>query len=131
MKFIAALFFTFLCVVLFMANTGQQTIVMDIKNALPYGDKIGHICMYGSLTLFTNYAFKFRYFGKSKMNQYGAVLVLLFSTTEEFSQIFFATRTFSLSDMAANLTGVTVFTLLSIYIGKHSRRYNQRLVTSY
>ena len=111
-----------------MANTGQQSIVMDIKNALPYGDKIGHIGMYGSLTLFANYAFKFRYFGNNKMNQYGAVLALFFSTTEEFSQIFIVTRSFSLSDMAANLTGVTVFTLLSIYLGKQSSRYNQRLI---
>ncbi|WNC68881.1 VanZ family protein [Thalassotalea nanhaiensis] len=130
MKLIAALFFTFLCVVLFMANTGQQSIVMDIKNSLPYGDKIGHFCMYGSLTLFANYAFKFRYFTANKMNQYGTVLVLLFSTTEEFSQIFIATRTFSFADMAANFTGITLFTLLSIYLGKQSNRYNQRLIIS-
>ncbi|WOH36777.1 VanZ family protein [Thalassotalea fonticola] len=130
MKFIAALFFTFLCVVLFMANTGQQSIVMDIKNSLPYGDKVGHIFMYGSLTFLANYAFKFRYFGNIKMNQYGAVLVLLFSTSEEFSQIFIATRTFSLFDLTANLTGIAVFTLLSIYLGKQSSRYNQRLLTA-
>ncbi|OUS28162.1 hypothetical protein A9Q98_07890 [Thalassotalea sp. 42_200_T64] len=135
MKFIAVLFFAFLCLILFMTNTGQQSFVLDIRNAIPNGDKVGHICMYGSLAFFANFAFRFRSFKFNHIagkvfNQYGTLLVLLFSTIEEFSQIFIATRTFSLYDMAANLTGITLFTLLSLQLGKYSSRYNQRLLTS-
>ena len=109
-----------------MANTGQETIVVSIQQALPYGDKIGHVCMYGSLTLFANYAFRFRFFGNKLVNQYGSILVLLFSTSEEFSQMFIATRTFSWLDMTANFTGIILFTLLSMLIGKQSKRYSRR-----
>ncbi|KGK00474.1 VanZ family protein [Thalassotalea sp. ND16A] len=133
MKFIAVLFFAFLCLVLFMTNTGQHSFVLDIRHAIPNGDKVGHICMYGSLAFFANFAFRFRTFKFRSLigkvfSQYGTALVLLFSTMEEFSQMFIATRTFSLYDMAANLTGITVFTLFSLYLGKYSSRYNQRLL---
>ena len=128
MKFIALLFFIFLCCIEFMSNTGQVMIVNEIKNAIPYGDKVGHFAIYGLLTLFTNYAFKFRHLGGNVINQYGAVLVLLISTTEEFSQLLFPVRTFSLLDIMANISGVVVFTLLSMHLGKNSRRYNQRLL---
>lgn len=130
MKFIALLFFILLCGIEFMSNTGQDMIVNEIANAIPYGDKVGHFGIYGLLTLFTNYAFKFRHFGDNVINQYGALLVLLFSTSEEFSQLFFSLRTFSLLDMLANVSGVVVFTLLSMHLGKNSRRYNQRLLNN-
>ena len=130
MKFIALLFFIFLCGIEFMANTGQDIIVNDIKNAIPFGDKVGHFGIYGLLTLFANYAFKFRHFAGKVMNQYGAVLVIVISTAEEFSQLFLPMRTFSLLDIMANFSGVLVFTLLSMHLGKNSRRYNQRLLNT-
>lgn len=130
MKFIAILFFILLCCIEFMANTGQDMIVINIKNAIPFGDKVGHFGLYGLMTLFANYAFKFRYIGANVMNQYGALLVILVSTTEEFSQLFFPMRTFSLLDIMANLSGVVIFTLLSMQLAKNSRRYNQRLLNN-
>ena len=112
-----------------MANTGQENVLFEIKQAVPYGDKIGHFFVYGMMTLFANYAFKFRYFANNKFNQYGAVVVIAFTTFEEFSQLLFSTRTFSLYDMIANLAGIGLFTIVSIYMGQQSKRYNHNLVT--
>ncbi|TRX55124.1 VanZ family protein [Thalassomonas sp. M1454] len=120
MKYLAILGLFLLCFVQFRANAGQDVIVESIKNAIPFGDKVGHFFMYGLLAFAMNFALKFRSFGKSLISQHGAVVILMISSVEEFSQMFVATRTFSLLDLTANFCGVLVFTWLAIKVDSYA-----------
>ncbi|WP_211183440.1 VanZ family protein [Thalassotalea sp. Y01] len=130
MRLIAALMLVFICSLLFMANTGQDNLFFEFKRGIPFGDKVGHFMLFGSLAMFANFAFRFRHLAKTSVLQYGALLVLSLSTIEEFSQIFISTRTFSFYDLAANFLGISLFTILSIGLGKLIPRYNRRLLKS-
>ncbi|WP_371374826.1 VanZ family protein [Thalassotalea aquiviva] len=128
MKLVAVIFFTLLCSVLVDADLGKQNAIFTLKDSIPFGDKVGHFLMYGVLALLANFAFKFRFIWQNQTYQLGSLLVLIFSLSEEFSQLLFATRTFSVADIMANVVGITFFTWLSLQCGKQIPRYNTRLV---
>ncbi|MDN3652302.1 VanZ family protein [Thalassotalea ponticola] len=128
MRLIATLMLIFIIGLLFMANTGQDNVFFQLKRDLPFGDKIGHFMLFGGLAMLANFAVRFRHVAGFTWLQYGSVAVLALSTLEEFSQIFITTRTFSLYDLAANFLGISLFTVLSIALGKAIPRYNQRLL---
>ncbi|QBY04109.1 trypsin [Thalassotalea sp. HSM 43] len=130
MRLIAALMLVFICSLLFMANTGQDNMFFEFKRGIPFGDKVGHFMLFGGMAMLTNFALRFRHVSKSSLLQFGSLLVLALSTMEEFSQIFISTRTFSFYDLAANFLGISLFTLISLELGKISSRYNQRLLKS-
>ncbi len=81
--------------------------------AFPYGDKVGHFLIMGALTLAANLIFSAR-----KVNLgstpvlLGSLLVFMGVTVEEFSQIFFQSRTFSLVDLAFSYLGILAADLL-------------------
>lgn len=126
MKLIAAIFFSLFCVILFMANTGQDQVIGEIRDLVPFGDKVGHVVIYGGLTLLVNYAFSFRHFANKLLQQYGSLLVLGFSFLEECSQYFIVTRTFSMMDMLANVIGISLFTVISMFCAKQAVKANIR-----
>ncbi len=130
MKLVALLFFVCYFAIQFLANSGQDFFINDIKNSLPYGDKVGHFFIYGLLALVVNYALKFRYFAGILLNQYGTLFILALSITEECSQLFITTRTFSLLDLVANFSGIMVFTWLSLKFGVGSAGYKQGMLNS-
>lgn len=118
LKVVTLIFLALLCFVLFQANTGAATLISDIERLIPFGDKLGHFFIYGTLALLANFSCGFRYVFASPMNQWGSLFALIFSSAEEFSQLLFATRTFDLFDMMANFSGITAFTLLSLLLSK-------------
>jgi VanZ family protein len=93
---------------------------LQVWNDLPYGDKAGHFILYGILTLLVDLAL-FR----SRPNRSrelltvtsGLILALLIGL-EEFSQQYFADRTFSLMDLAASYLGVIFFSWLALRIAR-------------
>lgn len=98
-----------------MANTGQSSLFFDLVKAIPYGDKIGHVFLFGFLTLGANVATKFKVVKTRKINiLLGTVVVTLFVLIEEFSQHFSATRTFDTQDLMADTVGIIIFTVISI-----------------
>lgn len=110
----ALLFFLFICTVIIMADNNSDSILFDIVRSLPYGDKLGHILLYGALTTLMVIALKFKTISIRKMNvQLGSILVLSFAFIEEITQLFLVNRTFDLNDIVSDVIGVVVFTVIT------------------
>lgn len=119
MKWITILFVLFIILIIALADTGNLGILKHV-NRLPYGDKAGHFILYGILTLLIDLtlfqAFPLRSPGLIIMIS-GLVLALLIGL-EEFSQQYFAERTFSVRDLIAGYVGIIFFSWLAFRIKK-------------
>jgi VanZ family protein len=120
MKWLTILFTLFIILIIVLADMGRLGILYQI-NRLPWGDKIGHFVLYGILVLLVDLSL-FRLLPPSPSRRQsrrwiavisGLVLALLIGV-EEFSQQFFANRTFSLGDLSASYLGVIVFSWLAL-----------------
>lgn len=99
------LLFTFICWIIFQADTGKPNFFIDAIRNIPGGDKLGHLWLYGLLALLLSYAWRHnprRYLGMPV----GCALVLAFAIVEETSQAFFPARTLDFADVAADYIGV-------------------------
>ncbi|MCK5898357.1 MAG: VanZ family protein [Methylococcales bacterium] len=120
----AIAFFSFIVWVIYMANTGGSSIFFDFIKTIPYGDKLGHIGLFGVLTLIVNVGFKYHSFRLISLNFYsGTVIVSVFVILEEASQFFIPKRTFDLYDLLSDATGIVIFTGLAHYL---NRTYNSK-----
>ncbi|KGJ96014.1 VanZ family protein [Colwellia psychrerythraea] len=121
-------FFCFILWVIYLANTGQHSIFFQIIAGMPYGDKLGHFCLFGVLTLATNLAFKFKSFNFYSMQLFlGTILVFSFVVIEEFSQYFIPNRSFDLIDLSADFIGIAFFTFVTSYLNKIKLRSKSSL----
>lgn len=110
------LLFFFILWVIFMADTGQPLIFFDLVRTLPYGDKIGHLALFGTLTLGANIGSALRTVRIGPLHVYiGTLGVLLFAVAEEASQYYFPTRTLDGMDLLADVIGIGGATLISCY----------------
>jgi VanZ family protein len=107
MKILTALFTLFILVVILLADMGRLG-VLEVLYRFPYGDKAGHFFLYGILTFLVNLtALRSRRFSDPKRAALTATLILaLLVAAEEFSQRYFANRTFSLSDLVFGYAGM-------------------------
>ena len=110
MRYFAALFLAFIVGLIVFADAD---LLPDFVNAIydfPNGDKVGHFVLYGLLNFFITRAFL-----SSLPTRRGGwvtlsvgLILALFIALEEFSQKYFASRTFSYSDLFASFLGVIV-----------------------
>ena len=110
MRYFAALFLAFIIGLIVLADAD---LLPDFINAIydfPNGDKVGHFILYGLLNFFIT-----RVFLSSLPTRRGGwvtlsvgLILALFVALEEFSQMFFSARTFSLLDLTASLLGIIV-----------------------
>ncbi len=110
MRYFAALFLAFIIGLIVLADAD---LLPDFINAIydfPNGDKVGHFVLYGLLNFFITRAFL-----SSLPTRRGGwvtlsvgLILALFVALEEFSQMFFSARTFSLLDLTASLLGIIV-----------------------
>lgn len=110
MKKTAVLFTIFILCLVILADTGNLTGPMRVINDFPYGDKFGHFILYGLLNFFVTRAFLSSLPSRSRgwvTLSVGLILSFIIAL-EEFSQKYFATRTFSYLDLAASLPGVFI-----------------------
>jgi VanZ family protein len=128
MKWLAILFAFLLLVIIVLADMGALPRYLQLINDLPYGDKAGHFMLYGILTLLVDLALfrlppdpsaALRMSRRLLAIKSGLVLALLIGL-EEFSQQFFADRTFSLSDLAASYLGLIFFSWLALRLDRKS-----------
>ncbi|NRB40461.1 MAG: VanZ family protein [Pseudomonadales bacterium] len=118
---ISSCFFLFILWIIYLANTGQQSIFFEFVRLIPYGDKVGHLSIFGFLTLLANFSSKFKTFSFGKINVFwGTSAVFVFVTIEELSQYFIATRTLDIYDYTADMIGILLFTCLSCILAKRS-----------
>ncbi len=107
-------FFSFLLWVIVAADSGAPNYFLQQAGSLPYGDKIGHVLLFGALALLLNFATKARQVALGPVRLYlGVVLTLGFALLEEGSQLLFPSRSFELLDILADLLGVALATALT------------------
>lgn len=110
MRYFAALFLAFIIGLIVLADAG---LLPDFINAIydfPNGDKVGHFILYGLLNFFITRAFlsalPTRRGGWVTLSV--GLILALFVALEEFSQMFFVARTFSLLDLTASFLGIVI-----------------------
>ncbi len=106
-------FFLFLIWIIVDADLGTQNFFVNFAHSIPLGDKIGHLCIFGSLTLLFNYALRcttIQLFGFNVLK--GSFGVLIFALVEEASQLFFPTRTFDTLDILSDIIGILMASIL-------------------
>ena len=124
----AVAFFCFILWVIYLANTGQNSVFFQFVASIPYGDKLGHFCLFGLLTLATNLAFRFKAFQFYSIKLFlGTILVSSFVIIEEFSQYFIPNRSFDLIDLSADFVGIVFFTIVTSYLNKITLRSKKAL----
>jgi VanZ family protein len=117
--FLSLCFFAFILWIIFLANTGQDSIFFELVAAIPYGDKLGHFCLFGVLTFGANFAFRLKTLNAYGVRLYiGAIVVFTFALLEELSQFFMAERTLDVLDLSADLVGIVAFSLFTSFIVK-------------
>ena len=117
---IAVGFFLFIVWIIYLANTGGNSIFFDFVRTLPYGDKLGHASLFGFLTLVAVIGLRFRSLKLGKLRiYYGVAAVVLFVVCEELSQAFIPSRTFDFIDLVADMVGITLAAVIAFVINKH------------
>lgn len=125
-KFVSVLtlaFFSFVLWVIYLANIGHNNALFQWVAQTPYGDKLGHLFIFGFLTLITNASLKFRTVFVGKLNLYlGTLLVSIFVLAEELSQGFLPTRSMDVEDVIADAIGIVLFTAISHFLAMRIQR---------
>lgn len=103
-----------------VADAGQSNALLHGARSLPYGDKLGHLGLYGSFALLANLALAPRQIGIGRWRTHlGGVLVLCFAWIEELSQAFFPSRSLDAADALCDLLGVLLAAALaSAWLGR-------------
>jgi polysaccharide biosynthesis protein VpsQ len=105
--FLAVFAIAALGIIVVLADGGRLPGTITRLYAFPYGDKVGHFCLMGGVSFCVNLALGGRkVFWRRIGLALGSLLVSGLVTLEEFSQIFFAMRTFDLLDLSASLLGI-------------------------
>ena len=119
MKWLTFLFALFILLIIALADMGKLGI-LRIVSEIPFGDKIGHFVLYGILTLLLDLTF-IRSLPKQSPKLIvvlmGLVLILIIGL-EEYSQQFFAKRTYDLVDLSFSYLGVLFFSWSSLQLKK-------------
>jgi hypothetical protein len=114
-------FLGFIAWIIYLANTGQSSIFFKFVASIPYGDKIGHFCLFGLLTLGVNFAFKLKFYTLVSFEIYvGSTVVFFLVLLEELSQYFIPSRTLDVTDLLADVVGIITFSLITKFISKYT-----------
>jgi VanZ family protein len=116
MKWLTILFTLFILLIIVLADMGKLSTLFITR--FPYADKAGHFLLYGILALLINLTL-FRSLplrSRTWLALMSGLILALLIGLEEFSQQYFANRTFSLSDLSASYLGVILFSWLAIKI---------------
>jgi VanZ family protein len=113
MKWLTLFFTLFILLIIILADLGRLGI-LELVNRIPFGDKAGHFILYGILTLLLDVTLiraLTKYSPRLIVVVMGLLLALIIGL-EEYSQQFFADRTFDLVDLAFSYLGVACFSWL-------------------
>lgn len=111
--------FIFIGWIIILANKGDNSVFFELVSYIPFGDKLGHFILYGSLSVLTVIALDFKYVLINDYRiYYGSLIILLFALVEETTQIFLPNRTFDMVDISADVAGIVIFQLLYFKFSK-------------
>jgi glycopeptide antibiotics resistance protein len=119
MKYLTILFTLFIILIIILADLGKLGI-LGWLNQIPYGDKAGHFILYGILTLLLDLTLTR---ALPPLSRKLTVLRIALSLSlliglEEYSQRFFAKRTFDLVDLTFSYLGVIFFSWVALKINR-------------
>jgi VanZ family protein len=118
MKRLAFLFSIFILLIIVLADAGILRRYTGFILNFPFGDKAGHLILYGILALLLNLALFRSYPDQSRGRLAvitGLILALLIGL-EEISQQFFSSRTFDLVDLSFSYIGLICFSWIAVKI---------------
>ena len=122
-KIIAGLYIIILLAIIFIADHQTYHQIFEVIRAVPFGDKIGHFALIGMLAVVVNVLFAYKKIRLRGLQIFrGSLVVMLFVTLEEISQLFIRYRTFELGDLTADYLGIFLFTRLATYLNQRSTR---------
>jgi VanZ family protein len=105
--------------IIILADRGALPGFITRLYAFPYGDKVGHFLLMGSVAFFANLALHARRIAVAKYPiLLGSLCVAILVTLEEFSQLFFPARTFDLLDLTASLLGIIMLGRAALLLKK-------------
>jgi VanZ family protein len=108
-KILSLIYILFLGAVIVVANL-QGTNFFAFLRYLPFGDKIGHFFLMGTLSLLVNLVLQARTFRIGRVSLLlGSLIVSAVVLAEEFSQMFIGGRTFDSGDLLFDFAGIVVF----------------------
>ncbi|MCA9402316.1 MAG: VanZ family protein [Candidatus Omnitrophica bacterium] len=93
--------------IIFLADTGRLGPVAEMIRRVPYGDAVLHALLMGFLAVAVNQLLNGRTVRAGRVTVLlGTLLVVAFVVIEETTQLFIASRTFSLIDLGADFIGI-------------------------
>lgn len=119
-KIFATLFTLFFACVVAWANSGNAFGAIGMMMQVPFGDKIAHFLLLGTLSFLINSSLRCRnltVFGHNIL--LGSLLIAVVITLEEGSQAFIPHRNFEILDIVCNYAGIFTF-------GKLARLYERK-----
>ena len=99
----ATLFITFIVGVIIIADRADGPPFWTFINRIPWGDKVGHLGLIGTLSFLCNLAFRSRRWRYATLT---TLVLLVLLTGEEISQAFVPSRHLDLFDWLADLVGL-------------------------
>ena len=112
---VTALYALFLVAIVYTANAGIEHPGSVFVRNLPWGDKMGHIVLFGALTFVVNLALRCRTIRLGRFAvPIGTLLVSAVVVIEELSQGFLSNRTPDVADLAADAIGIVLATLAAV-----------------
>lgn len=107
LRAITVLFALFLLLVIYLADRNTLPDVLKLMWRLPYGDKVGHFLMLGTMAGLVSLSLKAATWRLGRWRfLWGSTVVAALITVEECSQAFIPHRTFDLVDLSANYAGI-------------------------
>jgi VanZ family protein len=124
LKRLIVIYGLFLVAIIVLADSGHGVWFFTTLAQIPYGDKLGHFFLMGAmsflLTLATD-AERMNLWGKHFLR--GAFWLTVIVTLEEFSQIWFSNRGFSLIDLAFDYLGIFAFALMGAAVSSRYQHF--------
>ncbi len=114
-------FIAFLILVIIIADRGEGAKWWTFIDHIPYGDKVGHLGLIGTLSLLCNLAFHPRQpRWLPRWITLVTLMLLVILSGEEIAQAFIPTRTCDLFDWLADLAGLAAGQATALWIrGRH------------
>jgi VanZ family protein len=106
-KIVLVAFVAFLVALVALADSGHGQQFFQLAKKIPAGDKVGHFVLFGILSFLVNLVL-----GAAEIRLWriaflkGSVIVSCIVTAEEFSQLFFRSRSCDLGDLSADILGI-------------------------
>src|SRR5688572_20320034 len=99
-KIVLVAFVAFLIALVALADSGHGRQLFLLAAKVPAGDKIGHFLLFGTLSFLVNLILRGAEFRLWTIAfRKGSAIVASIVTVEEFSQLFFRSRSFDLGDL--------------------------------